>query len=519
MIEEISKLLLFFILSIIYFYSVTGYGKLISNKNSNFFDLQIEGTIVLLIIGYTIYLSVGINILLNSLIFIIGLILFFLYNNKKITLIKFNFILPLFFSLFSIILISKTHEDFNSYHFFSIFELFDNALRIGVTKLNHRFVHSSHLALNQALTVMPYIDFKIIHFPVFIIYLSTVGYFIKNTFSKNLKNNELFFSILCVLILVIKFNRLSEFGYDYVSQFILLIVFHKVYFLNFAKHEVTKALIYFLLSVLIKPVSLLFFPILLFIFFKKGFLFIKEISLSKYFVMFLLFLTLFSSSFAKTGCVFYPINSSCFTNEKIFWSEKDKLKQYSRTIELWAKSFDIQRRSNNEKINDTNLYLKKFNWLKFWIEHHFFYKIFEFLLIVLTLTILINFYFSKSIIKLDNDKKDRLIVLILSILSILFWLITVPQFRFGFSAIVIFLFFLFSFFLNLNIKFNNKKIKYLIIFGLLVLNLKNLNRINNEFSRNDFYKFTNFPYYNHKKINNDYSNLSRSKFFHIEILK
>ncbi len=518
MIEEISKLLLFFILSIVYFYSVTGYGKIISNKNSNFFDLQIDGTIVLLIIGYGIYLTVGINIFLNSLIFITGLILFFLYN-KKTFILKFNFVFLLFFSLFTIILISKTHEDFNSYHFFSIFELFDNALRIGVTKLNQRFVHSSHLALNQALTVLPYIDFKIIHLPVFIIYLSTVGYFLKNTFSKNLKNNELFFSILCVLILVIKFNRLSEFGYDYVSQFILLVVFHKVYFLNFSKHEIIKALMYFVLSVLIKPVSLLFFPILLFIFFKKRFLFVKEISLSKYFVMFLLLATLFSSSFAKTGCVFYPINSSCFSNEKVFWSEKDKLKQYSRTIELWAKSFDVQRRSNNEKINDTNLYLQNFNWLKFWIEHHFFYKIFEFLLIVLTLTILIYLYCSKLIIKLDNDKKDRQFMFVLSILSILFWLNTVPQFRFGFSAIIIFLFFLFSFFLNLNIKFNKKKIKHLIIFGLLVLNLKNINRIHNEFSREDFYKFTNFPYHKHNKINNNYSNLNRSKFFHIEILK
>ena len=97
-------------------------------------------------------------------------------------------------------------------------------------------------------------------------------------FEKKIKSNEVFYSLLCVFILLIKFNRLSEYGYDYISQFILLIVFHKIYFLNSDNSEIIKSILYFILTVLIKPVSLLFIPIMTFIIFKKGIFFYKNIS-------------------------------------------------------------------------------------------------------------------------------------------------------------------------------------------------------------------------------------------------
>ena len=160
--------------------------------------------------------------------------------------------------IFSVLLISKTHEDFDLYHYFTIYEFFNNKLRIGIPLLNGYFVHSSHLTLNQTLLILPVVGFKFIHLPIFIIYLSTIGYFTLIAFSQKSKKEELFFSILCILVLLVKFNRLSEFGYDYVSQFILLIVFHKIYFLYFDNAEIIKSILYFLLCVLIKPISLLF---------------------------------------------------------------------------------------------------------------------------------------------------------------------------------------------------------------------------------------------------------------------
>tara|TARA_B100001057_G_scaffold393964_1_gene403037 strand:- start:1870 stop:3426 length:1557 start_codon:yes stop_codon:yes gene_type:complete len=518
LILEALNFVLYFLISIIYFYSTLGFGKFLSNQNSNFFDYQFEGTIFLLVIGYFLYLSIGINVILNLAIIVTGIVLFILNKQKKTT-VELKYIFLLFFLIFSVLIISKTHEDFNTYHYFSIFEVFNNNLRIGVSLLNERFFHSSNLIFNQALIILPYFEFQIVHLPVFIIYLSTIGYFVFVIFSKTSKSHELFFSLLCVLILLVKFNRLSEYGYDYIAQFILLIVFHKIYFLSLNKSEIIKSITYFIFSILIKPISLLFLPIFFFILYKKDVTFIKKLPHTKYFIIVLLFSILLSSSFFRTGCIFYPLNSTCFSKDKIFWSEKERIKQYSQEVSLWAKGYYVQNESKYKKIDDKKLFNKNLNWIKFWVEKHFFYKIYEFILLLIASIFLIYIYCNKKNYNYKIHKKEKIIVLGLSLISIIFWINTVPQFRFGFSAIIIFLFFFLSLFLNLNIKFNKKKFTHILIFGLLILNFKNLNRIDDEFKRNDFYKFINFPYFNEITIKNDYSKLKKENFFHIELLK
>ena len=512
------KLILFFIISILYFWSVTGYGKIITNKNSNYFESYLDGTILILILSYAIHLTIGTNLIINIIIIIIGLILNY-FNTKIFKKITYKSFFLLFLSLFSILIISKTHEDFNNYHFFSIYEIFNHNLRIGVSKLNGYFFHISLLTHNQALLNLPYFNFKLIHLPIFLIYFSTIGYFIILLFEKRIKNDEFFYSLVCIFILLIKFNRLSEYGYDYISQFILLIIFHKIYFLNSDNREIIKSILYFMLSILIKPISLLFLPLMFFILYKKGFLFLKSTPRSRYFLIFTLMIVLFSSSLFKTGCIFYPVNKTCFSSEVISWSKKDGLKNYSETVTLWAKGYWVQNDSKYEKINDRKIFLQNFKWLRFWIEKHFFYKIFEFLLIIIGSILLIYFYFPKEKPTTDKKNNDKLVMLLLSLFSILFWLNTVPQFRFGFSSIIIFIYLSLRYLFNLNICLNKKKFFHLLILGLLVLNLKNINRINSEFERNDFYKFKDFPFYNEKVIKYDYSNLKVKKFLHIEIIE
>ena len=71
------KAILFFILSLIYFYSVSGYGKILLNtfyyKNitNNFFELFIYGIIFKLILGFFIYISIGNNEYLNLFILVV----------------------------------------------------------------------------------------------------------------------------------------------------------------------------------------------------------------------------------------------------------------------------------------------------------------------------------------------------------------------------------------------------------------------------------------------------------------
>jgi len=512
------KLIFFFIISILYFWSVAGYGKIITNKNSNYFETFLDGTILILILSFIIYLTIGTNLIINTLIIFVGLILYCL-NYKTFKNVNYKSFFLLFISLFIILIISKTHEDFNNYHYFSIYEVFNHNLRIGIFNLNNYYIHSSLLIHNQASLVLPYFNFKLVHLPIFLIYFSTLGYFIIILFEKKTKSNEVFYLILCIFILLIKFNRLSEYGYDYISQFILLIVFHKIYFLNSDNSEVVKSILYFVLTILIKPISLLFLPIMLFIIYKKGFLFLRRFSGLKYFLIFSLLIILFSSSFLRTGCIFYPLNKTCFSVDKVSWSKKDHLAGYSETVSLWAKGYWVQNDSKYKKIDDKKLFIKNYNWLKFWIEKHFFYKVFEFLLIISGSIILIYIYSKKDELKFKTKNKEKLIISLLSLSSIVFWLNTVPQFRFGFSLIIIFIYLIFSYILNLRIYLNKKNFFHILIVGLLVLNFKNLNRIQAEFERNDFYKFKNFPFYNEKIIKNDYSNLNIKKIFYVEVLE
>ena len=186
MIDIYAKTVIFFTISFVYFFSIVGYGKVIVNKNSNYFEAYLDGTILLLIISYIIYITSGTNQIVNIIILSVGLILYFKFY-KELKSTKYQYIFYLLLSIFSVLIISKTHEDFNGYHYFSIFEIYNHNLRIGVSNLNDRFFHSSLLALNQSTIVLPYFDFKLVHLPSFFIYFSVLGYFIVILFSNEKK--------------------------------------------------------------------------------------------------------------------------------------------------------------------------------------------------------------------------------------------------------------------------------------------------------------------------------------------
>ena len=104
-------------------------------------------------------------------------------------------------------------------------------------------------------------------------------------------------------------------------------------------------------------------------------------------------------------------------------------------------------------------------------------------------------------------------------ISIFFWLLTAPQFRFGFASILIFIYLILINIFKKNISFEKNRFFIIFFLCLFFLNIKNINRINSEFERDDFYKFKRFPYFNEIKIKNNYENIERYKFLGIEILK
>ena len=62
------KTTLFFVVSILYFWSVIGYGKILSNKDSIYFESYLDGTIIILILSYIIYLTIGTSLTINIIV-------------------------------------------------------------------------------------------------------------------------------------------------------------------------------------------------------------------------------------------------------------------------------------------------------------------------------------------------------------------------------------------------------------------------------------------------------------------
>ena len=521
------KTILFFFIALLYFYSVSGYGKLIyenysKKKNYNYFELFIFGLIFQIILGFLIHITFGTNEYFNTFIFIFGLVLYLFYK-KELNNISLKHISGSFLLIFSVLLISKTHADFVYYHHWATHEIFYNQIRIGTYLLNQNYFYSSPIAYSQSLIILPFFYFKLIHFPIFFIYFSALGYFIYISL-KTINNSERFFSLMVVMILLIKFNRLTEFGHDYISQFLLLVVFHKIYFYKKDQIELKKAIIFFMFCVLIKPNSLLFFPIILYLLYTNGVKSLFSLINFRNFLFYAMIFVLLSTSFLRSGCIFYPVNATCFPKEKVFWSEKKKVKEFAEHVSLWAKAYNIhiKKGSKYKQIIDQEEFNKSLNWFKYWVEHHFFYKIFEFLLIIISIMIIIHIYLTREKPFLKQINNEYNILFCLSCSSVIFWLLTIPQFRFGFSIIIIFIYLLLNYVFKFEIPLNKKKFLKLILLSLFILNLKNIVRIQDRFEREDFWKFTNFPFYNSieiKKINERNLNIKKENFFHIKIFK
>lgn len=480
---------IFYLIYVFSFFSLAGYGLIYNHKKvhrcnyENFF----YGILTYLCLGFFLNIFNINNSFINILIHLFGLLLFF-YKSEKNIFFKNFWILTIFFLG---LLVSKTHEDFVSYHYQTIINIVEKKLIIGEANLKIEFGQASLFSYVQSLFHTKYSDYKLIFIPSYLIYVSSIGYLIVNSLDDKKNNYERLYCIFFALLIITKFSRLAEFGYDYIAQFILIICGHKIFFSE-DKKDLHTTIIFFSIACLIKPVSLFFTPILLWklrkilneIFFKK--------KINTILILFFIIITFMSNSFIRTGCLFYPVDKLCFQKNLVPWSAKVELKENRQVIEVWAKGFFHQNKTNYKKIDNINDYLKNLNWVKYWIKLHFFYKIFEYLLIIL-LIFLVLIFISKKI-----KKKYFFYEFLFSTFAVLFWFSFVPQFRFGLALIGILFYYIFINLTPWQLILSNKKIKILFLMAILIFNFKNILRIQSELSREDRYKFINFPWFNER---------------------
>ena len=467
----------------------------------NLGHLGLLGIFFLITLSYLTSLFVPHNSFHNILVLTLG-ILFFYNNRNKFKKSEIKIILYIIFFTLIIFFISKNHDDFQYYHLPFSLSLSENKISLGMGLLNYGYRHHSSLLFLNSLSFLPWIKYYLFNLPNYLI-LIFVNFILFDELIKNIKKKNLIFliSIFFLVLINVKFTRLAEYGTDLAGQLVLFIItinfikiimkkkfIKKIYFNIFLLLIIFSFKVYFLIYFLIIP--LVFWDL-------KINPFLKE-NLNMRISIFILFFTFlfFLHNFISTGCLIYPIEFTC-VGDRLFWSLSiDEVKRLNLWGEVWAKA----GATPNYVIDDFEKYIQGINWVPLWYQEYFLGKFTDFILVLLIVNLVIFFTFNK---KIYFDKKDfykiQKILLLLSILTLIFWFFKHPSLRYGgyfpvsLLSISIFLFF-YSKIGKVDNKFKTTKILILII--ILVFNYKNIIRL-----VKGSYKFDNFPFYNVIKKN------------------
>jgi hypothetical protein len=209
-----------------------------------------------------------------------------------------------------------------------------------------------------------------------------------------------------------------------------------------------------------------------------------------------------------TGCVIYPLKETCFSKQ-IPWALSQKEPQ---RIKAWFEQWSKGGAGPNYGVENPKEYVKKFNWVKGWINVYFFNKGLENLALVLLLSVLfvIIFYRNKKQIpkSLDNNLYKVLLVVLILFCE---WFYKHPTLRYGGYCLLASLIFLpTSLFLSTSLVKKNTKKKFvtiIIVISLLIFNGRNLVRINNE---TKMYNYGSFPFFHVPEGDSELVNLGKN---------
>ena len=514
----IPNLLIFFIFYSIIFSSVIGYGVWLGkffNKQSTTINLGYSGLIgvfFLIVYSYLSHIFISHDYFHNVILIILGLILFILnyrvfFNNRYFLLLIFIFI-----TLFLSIILYKTHDDFSYYHFPYTWYLTQNSALIGIGQFNHGFrTPSSIFYLNSLfyLPIVKYFTFQI--GAVLIMGFTNLILITKIILRINNKKTDyiLFLSILSFIFINIFFYRIQEHGTDRSAQILIFILFIELLlfidFKNEKQNNISNILIVLSLIISLKSFYILYliiFPPIAFILYKeKKFYLVYETLKNKSFYLLLLLLSLiFLVNFINSGCLIYPVVSTCF--DSVVWSiGSENVTKMNNWYEQWSKA----GATPNFRVENPAVYIQNFNWLSNWVKLYFFNKVSDFLLgIIFTIIILFSLFYST---KKKIVKRNSYIYVIFFILIILFleWFYNHPALRYGGYCVISILIFLpFSLMLEKYESRNNKnKVKFLslILIVFLIFISRNLIRISNEVEK-----------YHYKPVVNTYYKIEDSYF-------
>ena len=493
--------------------SVLGYGLIFqvlsfgSSKNMddpNSIYIGFYGLFLITLISLVTSLLLPHNFIHNIILHSVGILFFIFFKAKnKREYLKIIFLISFF--VLTALLISKTHDDFPYYHLPFTSYLTDQKVIFGMANLAHGFKLLSSLFFLNSTFYLPLIEHYSFHFSL-IFFLIFFNFFLfKEIINNQTHQVSKFLYLFAFIYFNLSFNRLAEYGTDKIGHLLIVVLIIKIFQITcFDKKKNELNNLTYLIPLLIFCITLktYFLPYLLF-----GLTFLlldiklikclKIIFISRIFVISLLTLTTyFFHHFISTGCFISPVSMTCFGDNLKWALSSDHYKGMSLWFEQWAKA----GAGPTFRVDDPMEYIRNFNWVSRWIEYYFFEKVLDQLLILFSAFLVILFLFKNFKLKKNILILDKKIIFFYSIILIIFiiWLTKHPTLRYGgypivFLTISIPIAIIYQNFVNKN--FFEKKLKFLILLIVVIFNLKNINRINNEFQRNDIYKFNNFPFF------------------------
>ncbi len=495
--------------------SVLGYGNLFKKFVLNNIDFDENLDVLTGFYGLTFLTLISLitsfvfehNFYHNTILHLIGF-LYFCFNNlkKNKKYLKNIFFISIF--CISILLISKTHDDFSYYHFPFTKYLTENHVIFGMGNLNLGYNFLSSLFFLNSTFYLPFIELYSFHFSS-IFCLIFFNYFILiKIYSKQTHKFFLYIYLLTFVFFNVSFNRLAEYGMDKAGQLIIVLVVIKLFEIIISTKEENKLknllllipLIGLCVSIKTYFLSYILLSLSVFLINKNFIINLKNIIYSKSFLAFLIILfATFSHQFIATGCLISPLPYFCFGDTFEWGKSLADVEELSIWLEQWSKA----GAGPNFRVEDRLNYIKNFNWLSHWYEKYFVIKFIDqiailfvsFLILLFTLT---KLQFSKNKI---NFKKEMILFYTILIIIFFIWFNNHPTLRYGGYSIfyLIVAFPISSFLFKLEHKQNSLiRINAIIIFVVLIVNTKNLLRINDEINRGDVYEYKNFPYFSLK---------------------
>ena len=485
-------LVIFSTLGIGYFVTSFSKNKIILN---NLGYVGLIGILSLIIISYFSNLFVSHNYVFNALILIIGLFFFILQTvrNKNHSINRqLKFVLLIFAILFVGIMMNKTHDDFQYYHFPYIYYLTQSDLHIGIGNFNHGFRTSSSIFYLNSLFYLPFIKYYLFQAGAILIMGFSNLIILKKiedeTIEKKEFNSLCYLSLLIFIFINIFFYRIQEHGTDRSAQILVFIFFIELLSFRISKIIIndifSKIIIILTLIISLKAFYILYLifliPIGVYLLKKKQlnlFNFFYKNFFLYLFTAVIFFITL--TSFFNTGCLIYPLSNTCFEN--LSWSiPLSEVIHMNDWYEQWSKA----GAGPNFQIENPEAYIEKFNWVNHWIEYYFFNKVFDFLAGILFISLIfILILFSKKIKKLEKKffYFDYYIILLILLFE---WFYNHPALRYGgYCLIALLIFYPLS---NFLVIFNNSKKKlkktflFLLFLTVLIFIGRNVDRLMDE---------------------------------------